>query len=62
MSTEHKELCGDECKDKAHYWVIDDKNFGVCKRCGAHKQFPIAVFGWQNRKPVIDKALPDTTY
>jgi len=22
-----------------HYWVIDAKNFGVCKHCGTTKQF-----------------------
>ncbi len=22
-----------------HHWLIDEKNFGVCKKCGASKQF-----------------------
>lgn len=22
-----------------HHWLIDEKNFGVCKKCGANKQF-----------------------
>jgi hypothetical protein len=46
----------DVCKEGAHYWVLDDKNFGICKRCAARKQFPVDVFGWQNRKMVIGKA------
>ena len=43
-----------ECKDKAHYWILDDKSFAICKKCGAEKQFPV-VFGWQNRNIVIGK-------
>jgi hypothetical protein len=31
----------EECKNEAHYWIIDDKNLGVCKRCGARKQFAV---------------------
>lgn len=27
---------GEEC---VHHWLIDEKNFGVCKKCGANKQF-----------------------
>jgi hypothetical protein len=45
-----------ECKAKAHYWILDDKSLGICKRCGAQRQFPIDVFGWQNRNIVIGKA------
>jgi len=45
-----KTLRRDECNGKAHYWVLDDNNFGVCKKCGGKKQFPIDVWGWQNRK------------
>lgn len=46
----------DECKQAAHYWVLDDKNFGICKKCGAQKQFPVAVSSWQNSNLVIGKA------
>lgn len=62
MSTEREKPCGDECKDKAHYWVLDDKNFGVCKKCGAQKQFPVDVFGWQNRNIVIGKTSHRPTH
>jgi|GEM_PF-3694346 len=24
----------------AHYWLIDDRNVGVCKYCGRVKKFP----------------------
>jgi hypothetical protein len=44
--TSHSEAC----KEVAHYWILNDKNFGICKRCGAQKQFPVGVsFSWQNR-------------
>lgn len=23
-----------------HYWVLNEKNYGRCKHCGAEKQFP----------------------
>jgi hypothetical protein len=46
----------DTRKEAAHYWILNDKNFGICKNCGAQKQFPVDVFGWQNRKLVIGKA------
>jgi hypothetical protein len=46
----------DACKEAAHYWVLDDRNLGICKKCGAQKQFPIELFGWQNHNIVIGKA------
>jgi len=27
---------GGEC---IHYWLLDEKNYGVCKKCGEAKQF-----------------------
>jgi hypothetical protein len=50
-----KKLCDGETKDKAHYWVLDDKSFGVCKKCGAKKQFLFQGWEWQKRKVVIGK-------
>ena len=61
MAVKRETFHSDECKREAHYWIIDDKNFGVCKKCGAHKQFPIDVFGWQNRNLVIGKATHRAT-
>jgi len=46
----------DICKEAAHYWVLDDKSLGMCKRCGAQKQFLVGVSSWQNRNLVIGKA------
>lgn len=23
-----------------HYWIIDNKNFGICKKCGGERKFP----------------------
>jgi hypothetical protein len=28
----HSEIC-------IHHWLINEKNFGVCKKCGESKQF-----------------------
>jgi len=30
----------DAAKSCVHHWMIDGKNNGVCKKCGAVKQFP----------------------
>jgi len=46
----------DACKQAAHYWIINDKSLGICKRCGAEKQFPVSVSSWQNSKLVIGRA------
>ena len=33
--------------DTAHHWVIDGSNLGVCKKCGAMKQFETRQWNWQ---------------
>jgi hypothetical protein len=45
----------DACREGPHYWILNDKSLGICKRCGAQKQFPIDVFGWQGCKFVVGK-------
>jgi len=27
----------------AHYWIIDENNFGICVKCGATRQFPVPM-------------------
>jgi len=49
-----------ECKDKAHYWILDDRNLGVCKRCGARRQFLFHGWHWQNRKFIVSKKSHST--
>jgi hypothetical protein len=46
----------DACKQEAHYWILNDKSLGICKKCGARKQFCVGVSSWQNRNLVIGKA------
>lgn len=29
----------DDGKACIHHWLIDERNFGVCKKCGVNKQF-----------------------
>jgi len=59
MTTECEPPYLDECKKEAHYWVLDDKNLGVCKRCGARKQFAVERWVWQRRKLIISKDKAD---
>ena len=61
MLEEEGKLSSADCTEKAHYWVLNDKNFGVCKKCGAKKQFPINVFE-QNRSIVIGKTPHRATH
>jgi hypothetical protein len=62
MLEEEGKLSSADCTEKAHYWVLNDKNFGVCKKCGAKKQFPINVWGWQTRSIVIGKTPHRVTH
>lgn len=39
MGNECEIVHDDDCKQCIHHWLIDQKNFGVCKKCGASKQF-----------------------
>ena len=47
----------DEHKACIHHWVIDERNLGVCRKCGAGKQFPVLtdlsllMFRELSRKP-----------
>jgi hypothetical protein len=59
MPTEFEPSSLDGCKKEAHYWIIDDKNLGVCKRCGARKQFAVDRWVWQRRKLIITKDKAD---
>ncbi len=45
------------CKKAAHYWILNDENLGICKKCGAQKQFPVDVFGWRGRNIMVGKAV-----
>jgi len=56
-----KKLCDGESKDKAHYWVLDDKSFGVCKKCGAKRQFDIYC-EWEKANVVIGKKSHSQTH
>jgi hypothetical protein len=56
MTKNRETAHSDACKEAAHYWILNDESLGICKKCGAQKQFRVNVFGWQNRKLVIGKA------
>ena len=38
MENEREQFNGDG-KECIHHWLIDARNFGVCKKCGTSKQF-----------------------
>ena len=55
MLEEEGKLSSADCTEKAHNWVLNDKSFGVCKKCGAKKQFLFQGREWRKRKVVIGK-------
>jgi len=58
IDTKEGTLHQDECSGNAHHWLIDGKNLGVCKKCGAKKQFPAYVAYvalWRRRKVMTGK-------
>jgi Zn finger protein HypA/HybF involved in hydrogenase expression len=55
MLEEEGKLSSADCTEKDHDWVLNDKSFGVCKKCGAKKQFLFQGREWRKRKVVIGK-------
>ena len=45
-----------ESKQNAHHWVIDARNFGVCKKCGAKKQFVLERCSWRKAAGASNKS------
>jgi hypothetical protein len=43
-----------EAECKAHYWIIDDRGYGICKLCNKGKQF-------DNTPPMIKIAFVKDT-
>ena len=39
MENERLEVHDDDSEQCIHHWLINQKNFGVCKKCGVSKQF-----------------------
>lgn len=56
MDTKGETLHQDECSGNAHHWIINDRSLGVCKKCGAKKQFPTYVESWHGQKVVAGKS------
>ncbi len=40
---------GDQREACVHHWLIDEKNFGVCKKCGVMKRFSSSWWGGSQR-------------
>jgi hypothetical protein len=39
MGNEYETVHDDDYKECIHHWLIDVRNFGVCKKCGESKHF-----------------------
>ena len=39
MENERGTVHDNDCEGCIHHWLINERNFGVCKKCGASKQF-----------------------
>jgi len=56
MDTKGETLYQGECSGNAHHWIINDRSLGVCKKCGAKKQFPVHVESWRRQNVVAGKS------
>jgi len=54
----------DDGKECIHHWLIDERNFGVCKKCGVSKQFcnswGTVQRSWYGRPVSVHPVVPDT--
>ncbi len=39
MENKHVTAHDSDCEVCIHHWLINERNFGVCKKCGESKQF-----------------------
>ena len=61
MGNECEIVHDDDCKQCIHHWLIDQGNLGVCKKCGASKQFSCSwSAGWGNRSSKVQLSVPGT--
>ena len=56
MENKSDKAHNDDCQDCIHHWLIDERNLGVCKKCGAIRQFsrswsPLSKQGTWSNKP-----------
>jgi hypothetical protein len=46
-----------------HYWLLDEKNYGVCKKCGEAKQFcsswSTIQKAWYSRPNKANNVVPE---
>ncbi len=65
MGNKH-ETNDDHCEECIHHWLIDQKNCGVCRKCGEIRQFPRAwsalsiQAGWRSRASKVQNTVPGT--
>jgi hypothetical protein len=64
MENESEKVHNYDCQNCIHHWMIDERNLGVCKKCGAIRQFsrswnPLSSHGAWSNKP--NKAQPDVS-
>jgi len=66
MGNERETVHNDDCKQCIHHWLIDERNFGVCKKCGAGKQFSCSWSAtsiqkaWGNKSNRVQYSVPGT--
>jgi len=66
MSYESEAAQDDGLNDCVHYWLIDGKNAGICKKCGASRQFPLSWSplsmqnAWSHKSTKIQPTAPGT--
>ncbi len=56
MENKSEKAHNDDRQDCIHHWLIDERNLGVCKKCGEIRQFsrswnPLSNHGTWSNKP-----------
>jgi len=39
MKNESETVRDENCPQCVHHWLIDERNLGICKKCGESRQF-----------------------
>ena len=66
MGNERETVHDDDCKECIHHWLIDERNFGVCKKCGVGKQFSCSWSAtsiqkaWGSKSNRVQYSVPGT--
>ena len=67
MENKHVKAQASNCELCIHHWLINERNFGVCKKCGETKQFSSGSWydasirkNSHTKSSKVSQVIPDT--